>query len=148
MIPVLPFSVLFVAIVEAQAPECYTRSDIFLGLPGCLPPKPPELSMVVVPTPTEEEWINHDVVYWRLKCHLPPRLPPYTTGRLSPEPQTDCSKAPVSDWEPGPALRVQHCLPGRTDICPIDEIPPRSWGPEPSAKAWRSLATNDPEPSK
>jgi hypothetical protein len=54
MVPALPFSVLFIAIVEAQAPECYTRSDMFLGLPGCLPPKPPELSMVVVPTPTEE----------------------------------------------------------------------------------------------
>src|SRR5262245_30008727 len=45
MVPALPFAFLFAAIVGAQAPECYTLSGMFLGLPGCLPPKPPELSI-------------------------------------------------------------------------------------------------------
>jgi hypothetical protein len=139
MVPVLPFSALFAAIVQAQAPECYTRSGHFLGLAECLRPKPPELTMVVVPTPTEEEFINHDVLYWRPKCHLPPRIPPYTTTRRSPEPETDCTKPTLSHWVEGDLLRVQRCLPNRWDICPIDEAHRVLYGPDPSARAWRSI---------
>jgi hypothetical protein len=92
MVPVVPFSVWFAAIVVEQAPECHTYSRHFLALPECLPPKPPELSMVVILTPTEEtgwQWDNHDVFYWRRKCHIAPgsRAPaPYWTGKPSLKP--------------------------------------------------------------
>jgi hypothetical protein len=76
MVPVLPFSVLFAAIVAAQQPGCYSLSGIFLPLAGCVPPQPPELSMLVVPTPTPEEFKNYDVWQSSTECHLPPRLVP------------------------------------------------------------------------
>jgi hypothetical protein len=136
LIPVAPFSVLFTAIVAAQAPECYSLSRIYL----CgEPPRPPDLSMILVPTPTEEEFINHDVLQWRPKCHLPPRgMPPYTTaGRFSSQPKGDCTKPTLSDYKDGDELlRVQACLPGRRDICPIDELRPVHHGPAASDEAW------------
>jgi hypothetical protein len=124
MIPHVPFSVWFAAIVAAQAPECYSLLGIYLCGER---PKPPELSMIVVPTPSQEEFINHDV--WRLKkeCHLPPRgIPPYVThegGTLFPK-EEDCTKPTLSDYKDGDEslLRVQVCLPNRWDICPIDEL--------------------------
>jgi hypothetical protein len=140
MVPVVPFSVFFAAIVSAQAPECYTYSDPFLALPGCLPPQPPPLTMIVIPVPGEEEWTNYDVFRLRKDCHIRPRLPPYVTegGTLFAK-NEDCTKPALPDWGEGGPFRIQHCLPGRTDICSIDEIPPRTWGREPSARAWTVL---------
>ena len=81
LIPVAPFSVLFTAIVAAQAPECYSLSRIYL----CgQPPRPPDLSMILVPTPTEEEFINHDVL-------LPP---PNCIGSIGPPTSAALRRAP------------------------------------------------------
>jgi len=46
MVPVVPFSDFFAAIVSAQLPECYSLSDIWLC--GRDRPKPAELSMLVI----------------------------------------------------------------------------------------------------
>jgi hypothetical protein len=139
MVPVVPFSVFFAAIVSAQQLQCYSLSGIYLNLPGCLPPQPPPLTIIFIPAPSKEEWINHDV--WRLRknCHLPPRgMPPYVThGGTLFQKESDCTKRALSNWGEGEPLRVQHCM--RPDICHIDEIPPRSWGPEPSVQAWNIL---------
>jgi hypothetical protein len=83
MIPAVPFAVLFEAIVAAQAPECYTRSGIYLNLPGCLSPKPPEHSIIVIPTPTQQEWDNHDVVIWCQDWRTVPRMPSYFVKRAT-----------------------------------------------------------------
>jgi hypothetical protein len=177
MVPVVPFSVWFAAIVAAQAPECYTTSGHLIPLPECII-KPPELSMTVIPTPKLEEelavgdtwyWHNHDV--WRrgLACHFPGvagafgrGLPPYKTHDPSlfppnSDPESDCIKPrleptgpaappPLSDYKEGEALggasyvesllRVQTCLLGRRDICPIDELRPVYHGPAASDQAW------------
>ena len=141
MVPVVPFSVLFAAIVSAQLPECYTRSHA-MWVCGGEPPKPAELSIVLVPVPSEAEWLNHDVWHKRTECRFLPRLPPHTiiAPTLTPDDSpVTCTREPIPDWADGPAFRVQHCLPDRSDICPIGEIPPRTWGPEPSVQAWVAL---------
>ena len=57
MVPVIPFSVLFMAIVEAQAPECYSLSRIYLC--GREPPVP-EFSIKHLYPPDME--LNADIV--------------------------------------------------------------------------------------
>ena len=58
MVPVIPFSVLFMAIVEAQAPECYSLSRIYL-LQARQPPTP-ELSIRHLYPPDME--LNADII--------------------------------------------------------------------------------------
>jgi hypothetical protein len=143
MVPVVPFAVMFMAIVEAQRPECHALSHA-VWVCADEPPKPPELSMVVIPTPTPEEFKNYDV--WRLSkaCHFPPRLPPYTTRFATAETTADCMKPTLtplaSDYkDDDELLRVQRCLPGRRDICPIDELRPVYHGPAASDEASNVL---------
>jgi hypothetical protein len=73
MVPVIPFSVLFMAIVEAQAPECYSLSRIYLC--GREPPVP-EFSIKHLYPPDME--LNADIVGIGPKEVHKPRMPPYT----------------------------------------------------------------------
>ena len=79
MVPVLPFSVFFAAIVSAQLGDCYvhTRSmgDLWVcGAPG--PIKPPELSVRHFYPPDME--LNADIIGIDRKEVRKPRVPPYT----------------------------------------------------------------------
>jgi hypothetical protein len=92
VVPVVPFAFLFAAIVQAQAPECYTRSGHFLGLAECLPPKPPELSVRHFYPPDME--LNADILGIGRATHSKPHIPPYEVRRFVVVPQL-C--APVRD---------------------------------------------------
>jgi hypothetical protein len=85
VVPVVPFAFLFAAIVQAQAPECYTRSGHFLGLAECLPPKPPELSVRHFYPPDME--LNADILGIGRATHSKPHIPPYEVRRFVVVPQ-------------------------------------------------------------
>lgn len=79
MVPVLPLSVFFAAIVSAQLGDCYahTRSmgELWVcGAPG--PVKPPELSIKHLYPPDME--LNADIVGIGRAERKKPRMPPYT----------------------------------------------------------------------
>ena len=73
MVPVIPFSVLFMAIVEAQAPECYSLSRIYLC--GREPPTL-ELSIRHLYPPDVE--LNADIIGIGRKEVRKSRMPAYT----------------------------------------------------------------------
>jgi hypothetical protein len=83
MVPIVPFAVLFAAIVEAQAPECYSLSRIYLC--GREPPTP-ELSIQHFYPPDME--LNADILGIGRKEVHKPRMPPYTVRSNPIIPQT------------------------------------------------------------